>query len=74
VADPALGDRRAAASFMQRSSELFETLRYEEDLQKAGAILARIAEAELAAAAKMEQAWREVAKLPRAGQQAAVAA
>jgi hypothetical protein len=65
---------RAAASFMQRSSELFETLRYEEDVKKAGTILARIAEAELAALAKMEQAWSEVAKLPRSAQPAAVAA
>ena len=65
---------RAAASFMQRSSELFEALRYEEEVKKAGAILARIAEAELAAAAKMGEAWSEVAKLPRAAQQAAVAA
>ncbi len=40
---------RAAASFMQRSSELFESLRYEEETRKAGTILARIAEAELAA-------------------------
>jgi hypothetical protein len=37
-------------------------------------ILARIAEAELAALAKMEQAWTQVAKLPRAAQPAAVAA
>jgi hypothetical protein len=65
---------RAAASFMQRSSELFAALRYEDDLGKAGAILARIAEAELAALAKMEQAWPEVAKLPRASHRAAVAA
>ena len=65
---------RAAASFMQRSSELFEALRYEEEVKKAGTLLARIAEAELAALAKMEQAWSEVAKLPRAAQPAAVAA
>jgi hypothetical protein len=65
---------RAAASFMQRSSELFEGLRYEEDVKQAGMILARIAEAELAALAKMEQAWTQVAKLPRAAQPAAVAA
>ena len=65
---------RAAASFMQRSSELFAALRYEEELKSAGAILARIAEAELAALARMEQAWREVAKLPRTAQSAAVAA
>ena len=65
---------RAAASFMQRSSELFESLRYEEETRKAGTILARIAEAELAALAKMEQAWTQVAQLPRAAQPAAVAA
>lgn len=65
---------RAAASFMQRSSELFQALRYEEDVKKAGEFLARIAEAELAALAKMEQAWTQVAKLPRAARPAAAAA
>jgi len=43
-------------------------------VKSAGTILARIAEAELAALAKMEQAWNEVAQLPRAAQPAAVAA
>jgi hypothetical protein len=65
---------RAAASFMERSSELFTSLRYEEDLREAGIILARIAEAELAALAKMEQAWDQVKRLPRAARAAAVAA
>lgn len=65
---------RAAASFMERSSELFTSLRYEEDLREAGIILARIAEAEAAALAKMEQAWDQVKRLPRAARAAAVAA
>lgn len=69
-ADPA----RAAASFMERSAECFATLRYETDIKKAGAMLARIADAELAALAKMEEAWHQVEALPRAPQTAAAAA
>ncbi len=65
---------RAAGSFMERSSELFTSLRYEEDSREAGIILARIAEAEAAALAKMEQAWDQVKGLPRAARAAAVAA
>lgn len=65
---------RAAASFMERSSELFASLRYEQDVRQAGIMLSRIAEAELAALAKMEQAWDEVRKLPRTAHAAAVAA
>ena len=65
---------RAAASFMERSSELFVSLRYEEDVKKAGTILSRIAEAELAALAKMEEAWEQVRKLPRTARPAAIAA
>ena len=65
---------RAAASFMERSSELFVSLRYEEDVKKAGTILSRIAEAELAALAKMEEAWEQVSKLPRTARPAAIAA
>lgn len=65
---------RAAASFMERSSELFAALRYEEDVKKAGTILLRIAEAELAALAKMEEAWEQVSKLPRTARPAAIAA
>ena len=65
---------RAAASFMERSSELFVSLRYEEDVKKAGTILSRIAEAEFAALAKMEEAWEQVSKLPRTARPAAIAA
>lgn len=65
---------RTAASFMQRSSELFVSLRYEDDARKAGIILARIAEAEAAALSRMEQAWDQVKRLPRAARAAAAAA
>ncbi|SRR5579875_57634 len=57
-------DAQAAADLMQQSSDLFRVLRYEEDLHKAGDILARIADTELQALARMEQAWREVRELP----------
>lgn len=65
---------RTAASFMQRSSELFVSLRYEDDTRKAGIILARIAEAEAAALERMERAWDQVKRLPRAARAAAAAA
>lgn len=65
---------RTAASFMQRSSEFFVSLRYEDDTRKAGIILARIAEAEAAALERMERAWDQVKRLPRAARAAAAAA
>lgn len=65
---------RAAASFMERSSELFAELRYEDNLCKAGIMLARIAETECAALTKMELAWEQVRKLPRTARAAALAA
>jgi hypothetical protein len=50
----------AASESMQASSDLFRVIRYEEDLASAGAILARIAEHELAALEQMQAAWSEV--------------
>jgi hypothetical protein len=57
-------DAAAAADRMAASSDLFRSLRYEEDLRKAGEILSRIADAELEALARMERAWGEVRELP----------
>lgn len=67
-------DASAAASFMERSSELFASLRYEQDIRQAGIMLSRVAEAELAALVKMEQAWDQVGRLPRTVRAPAVAA
>lgn len=53
-------DAQAAADLMAQSSELFRVLRYEEDLQKAGDLLGRIADTELQALERMERAWGEV--------------
>ena len=57
-------DVQAAAGLMQKSSDLFRVLRYEEDLRKAGDILGRIADTELQALAHMERAWEEIRRLP----------
>ena len=54
---------RAAADLMGQSSDLFRTLRYEGDLQKAGALLARIADIELQALSMMERGWDVVRTL-----------
>lgn len=54
-----------AAARMEESSSLFKMLRYEEDLRKAGDLLGRIAERELAALDLMERAWPEVQALGR---------
>jgi hypothetical protein len=56
---------RAASDFMSQSSDLFRLLRYEEDLMKAGDLLARIADTELKALAEMERGWEIVQQLPR---------
>jgi hypothetical protein len=52
-----------AADRMQASSDLFRTLRYEENLGAAGDLLGRIADCELAALDLMERAWPEVQAL-----------
>src|SRR5262249_47537506 len=49
-----------AATCMNRSSELFQTLRYETDLMQAGELVRSIAQLELAALAAMREAWSEV--------------
>ena len=54
---------RTAADLMSQSSDLFRTLRYEGDLQKAGALLARIADTELQALAMLERGWEVVRTL-----------
>jgi hypothetical protein len=55
---------RAAADLMGQSSEIFRKLRYEGDLQTAGALLASIADKELQALAMMERGWEVVRILP----------
>jgi hypothetical protein len=52
-----------AATCMQRSSELFQTLRYETELPAAGELVRCIAQLELAALAAMREAWGEVRRL-----------
>jgi hypothetical protein len=54
---------RSAASSMNQSSEMFQSLRYQTDLRKGGEQLAEIAQAELAALADMKQAWDQVKRL-----------
>jgi hypothetical protein len=56
---------RAAASSMQQSSEMFQSLRYQADLRKGGEQLAQIAGAELAALADMRKAWEQVKRLSK---------
>ena len=57
---------KEAAGEMQSSSDLFRELRYQEDIRKAGDILGRIADHELAALALMERAWADVRDMPLA--------
>lgn len=54
-----------AAAAMQRSSQLFELLRYQDDLKLAGAQLQSIAQAELAALGEMRSGWEQVKQLAR---------
>ena len=51
---------RAAADHMQASSDLFRILRYEVDIVRAGDLLSRIADEELAALEHMQAGWVEV--------------
>ena len=46
-----------ASNCMQRSSDLFQSLRYESDLSKGGKLVQSIAQAELEALDAMEHAW-----------------
>jgi hypothetical protein len=48
---------------MEESSNLFRTLRYEENLTAAGDLLGRIADCELEALHLMDRAWPEVKDL-----------
>lgn len=59
-------DVAEAAQRMQASSDLFRTLRYEENLQAAGELLARIAETELEALRHMELGWKDVQQITEA--------
>ncbi|MFL5037248.1 MAG: hypothetical protein ACJ8EC_19790 [Microvirga sp.] len=52
-----------AATCMSRSSELFQTLRYETDLMKGGELVRCIAQLELTALAAMREGWGEVRRL-----------
>jgi hypothetical protein len=52
-----------AAQFMSQSSDLFQSLRYQADLQLAGQQLKLIAQAELAALAEMRKGWEQVKQL-----------
>jgi hypothetical protein len=54
-----------AGHYMHQSSELFKELRFERDMMKAGAIVKRIAEAELDALAQMRKGWEQVKQLPK---------
>ena len=59
-----------AAAAMNQSSELFQALRYESDLRKAGPLVKDIAQTELRALALMRQGWEQVRRLERQEQQA----
>jgi hypothetical protein len=48
---------------MNRSSEMFQTLRYQTDLMKGGELLTLIAQEELGALAQMKKAWEQVKQL-----------
>ena len=54
---------REAAAQMQRSSEVFQALRYEGDLARAGVLLTEIARCELAALDAMRTGWEIVRQL-----------
>jgi hypothetical protein len=59
--DGAAVDR--AAEFMSQSSDMFQSLRYQADLQLAGDQLKLIAQAELGALAQMRAGWEQVKQL-----------
>ncbi len=56
---------REASRLMEESSQMFRTLRYEEDLTKAGELLSRIADTELKVLSEMERGWAIIQQLPR---------
>jgi hypothetical protein len=56
---------REASKLMEQSSQMFRTLRYEEDLIKAGELLSRIADTELKVLNEMERGWDVVRQLPK---------
>jgi hypothetical protein len=56
-------DAAEAAAAMNRSSVLFQTLRYESDLRKAAPLVKQIAQAELAALAAMRRGWEQARQL-----------
>lgn len=57
------GAVRDAAAHMQQSSGVFQTLRYESDLAKAGVLLTEIGQLELAALDAMRRGWESVRRL-----------
>jgi hypothetical protein len=59
-----------AAEFMSQSSDMFQSLRYQADLQLAGEQLKLIAQAELSALAEMRKGWEQVKQLATHTQQA----
>lgn len=59
-----------AAGFMSQSSDMFQSLRYQADLKKAGEQVGLIAQAELAALAEMKRAWEQVRQLASRRQEA----
>ena len=63
-----------AAEFMSQSSDMFQSLRYQADLQLAGEQLKLIADAELGALAQMRKGWEQVKQLTPHRQEALAAA
>ena len=51
---------KRASEYMNQSSELFQILRYESQLQKAGEILTKIAQLEMKALEQMREGWNQV--------------
>jgi len=63
-----------AAQHMSQSSDMFQSLRYQSDLQLAGEQLKLIAQAELAALAEMRKGWEQVKQVTLHKQEALAAA
>jgi len=63
-----------AGDFMHQSSGMFQSLRYQGDLMRAGEQVRQIAQAELAALSEMKQAWEQVRQLAGRRQEALAAA
>lgn len=59
-----------AAELMSRSSDMFQSLRYQSELKQGGAQLKLIAQAELGALAEMRKGWEQVKQLAARTQEA----